>query len=74
MMPRAGEGKRVDLSLLEVTHLELGLDHFGLGIIQERDRLGRATRRRPLDLAQGDPLGRRGRRDRSGRRLRRLDG
>lgn len=40
---RSGQGKRVDLNLLEVTHLELGLDHFGLGIVQERDRLGRAT-------------------------------
>ncbi len=40
---RHGKVKRLDLSMIEITHLELGLDSFGLGVIQERDRLGRAS-------------------------------
>jgi hypothetical protein len=35
--------QRVDLSLVEVTHLAVRPDTFGLAIVQERDRLGRAT-------------------------------
>jgi hypothetical protein len=35
--------QRVDLSLVEVTHLAIRPDSYGLAIVQERDRLGRAT-------------------------------
>lgn len=35
--------QRVDLSLVEVTHLAIRPDSFGLAIVQERDRVGRAT-------------------------------
>lgn len=34
---------RVDLSLYQITHLIVRPDSFGLAIVQERDRLGRAT-------------------------------
>ncbi|MGE3818386.1 MAG: hypothetical protein AB7I30_03050 [Isosphaeraceae bacterium] len=35
--------RRIDLSLVEVTHLAIRPDSFGLAIVQERDRVGRAT-------------------------------
>ena len=35
--------QRVDLSLVEVTHLAILPETFGLAIVQERDRIGRAT-------------------------------
>ncbi len=38
-----GLAQRVDLSLVEVTHLSVRPDTFGLLIVQERDRIGRAT-------------------------------
>ena len=38
-----GLAQRVDLSLVEVTHLEIRPDTFGLLVVQERDRVGRAT-------------------------------
>ncbi len=34
---------RVDLNLYQLTHLEVRPDDYGLAVIQERDRLGRAT-------------------------------
>ena len=40
---RGGVRKLDDLSLVQVTHLELRPDDFGLSIVQERDRIGRAT-------------------------------
>ena len=38
-----GEAQRVDASLVEVTHLSIRPESFGLGIVQERDRVGRLT-------------------------------
>lgn len=35
--------QRVDLSLVEITHLAIRPDSFGLAVVQERDRVGRAT-------------------------------
>jgi hypothetical protein len=35
--------QRLDLSLVELTHLASRPDTYGLGLVQERDRLGRAT-------------------------------
>jgi len=35
--------QRVDLSLVEVSHLVIRPDSFGLAVVQERDRVGRAT-------------------------------
>lgn len=35
--------QRVDLSLVEVTHLAIRPETFGLMIVQERDRIGRST-------------------------------
>ena len=35
--------QRVDLSLVELTHLALKPESFGLAVVQERDRVGRAT-------------------------------
>src|SRR5262249_52497343 len=40
---RRNAASRLDLSLVEVTHLEIRPDSFGLAIVQERDRVGRAT-------------------------------
>ncbi|AMV38531.1 hypothetical protein [Planctomyces sp. SH-PL62] len=40
---RRGEQRRVDLRLVELTHLAIKPDSFGLAIVQERDRIGRAT-------------------------------
>jgi hypothetical protein len=40
---RRNGAQRVDLSLVEVTHLSIRPDTYGLAIVQERDRLGRAT-------------------------------
>ena len=38
-----GEAQKVDASLVEVTHLAVRPEGFGLGIVQERDRVGRLT-------------------------------
>lgn len=35
--------QRVDLSLVEITHLAIQPDEFGIAVVQERDRVGRAT-------------------------------
>jgi hypothetical protein len=35
--------RRLDVSLIEVTHLAIDPDGFGLAIVQERDRIGRIT-------------------------------
>jgi hypothetical protein len=35
--------QRVDLSLVEITHLAIQPDEFGIVVVQERDRIGRAT-------------------------------
>ena len=40
---RANTAQRVDLALTEITHLAIRPDTYGLGIVQERDRIGRAT-------------------------------
>ena len=40
---RRNSAQRIDLSLVEITHLAIRPDSFGLAIVQERDRLGRAT-------------------------------
>jgi hypothetical protein len=40
---RRNTTQRVDLSLVEITHLAIRPDSFGLAIVQERDRVGRAT-------------------------------
>jgi WD40 repeat protein len=40
---RKNQAQRLDLSLCELTHLAIEPDSYGLGIVQERDRVGRAT-------------------------------
>lgn len=40
---RRGKAQRVDLSMVEITHLAIDPDSYGLGVVQERDRIGRAT-------------------------------
>ncbi len=35
--------RRLDLDLVQITHLALRPDGYGLGVVQERDRVGRAT-------------------------------
>jgi len=40
---RRNTQKRLDLSLVELTHLVIKPDSFGLAIVQERDRIARAT-------------------------------
>ena len=40
---KANTAQRVDLSLTEITHLAIDPGSYGLGIVQERDRIGRAT-------------------------------
>jgi hypothetical protein len=40
---RRNTQRRLDLSLLELTHLAIRPDSFGLALIQERDRIGRVT-------------------------------
>ena len=37
------EARRVDLGLFEVTHLAIRPERYGVAVIQERDRIGRAT-------------------------------
>ncbi|MEJ7640011.1 MAG: hypothetical protein WKF75_19085 [Singulisphaera sp.] len=37
---RRNAAQRIDLSLVEITHLAIHPDSFGLAIVQERDRLG----------------------------------
>ncbi len=40
---RRSKAQRVDLSMVEITHLAIDPDSYGLGVVQERDRIGRAT-------------------------------
>jgi len=40
---RRARALRADLSLVELTHLAIRPDSYGIGVIQERDRIGRAT-------------------------------
>lgn len=40
---RRNTQRRLDLSLVELTHLVIRPDSFGLALIQERDRIGRVT-------------------------------
>jgi hypothetical protein len=40
---RRNEKQRIDVSLLELTHLAIKPDEFGLALVQERDRVGRLT-------------------------------
>ena len=40
---RRNEAQRLDLNLINMTHLVIRPDTFGLAIIQDRDRLGRAS-------------------------------
>ena len=40
---RKNTAQRVDFSLAELTHLSILPDSYGLAIVQERDRVGRAT-------------------------------
>ncbi len=40
---RRNLGGRLDVSLVEVTHLAIRPDSYGLAIVQERDRVGRVT-------------------------------
>ena len=40
---RKNTAHKVDLSMVEITHLAIRPDDFGLAIVQERDRIGRAT-------------------------------
>jgi hypothetical protein len=40
---RRNSAQRVDLSLVEITHLAIRPDTYGLCVVQERDRVGRAT-------------------------------
>lgn len=39
----ANTAQRVEISLAELTHLAILPDSYGLGIVQERDRIGRTT-------------------------------
>lgn len=40
---RANKARRLDLNLFSMTHLAIRPDTFGLAIVQERDRIGRAV-------------------------------
>ena len=40
---RRNTQRRVDVSLVELTHLAIRPDSFGLALVQERDRIGRIT-------------------------------
>ena len=40
---RRNTHRRLDLSLVELTHLVIRPDSFGLALVQERDRIGRVT-------------------------------
>jgi hypothetical protein len=40
---KRGSQRRLDVSLLELTHLAIRPDDFGLALVQERDRVGRLT-------------------------------
>lgn len=49
---RRNLAQRLDLSLAELTHLAILPDSFGIALVQERDRVGRAT---PADGGSGRP-------------------
>jgi len=40
---RSNEKRRLDVSLVELTHLAIKPDDYGLALVQERDRIGRIT-------------------------------
>ena len=40
---RRNSERRLDLDLVELTHLDIKPDSFGLALVQERDRIGRVT-------------------------------
>lgn len=40
---RRNTAQRLDLSLIELTHLAIQPDSYGLAVVQERDRIGRVT-------------------------------
>jgi hypothetical protein len=40
---RHGVQRRLDVSLVELTHLAINPDEFGLALVQERDRIGRLS-------------------------------
>lgn len=40
---RSGSHHRLDASLVELTHLEIRPDDYGVAVVQERDRIGRLT-------------------------------
>jgi len=40
---RRNTAQRIDLSLVELSHLAVRPDSFGLAVVQDRDRVGRAT-------------------------------
>jgi len=40
---RREEKRRIDVSLVELTHLAIKPDDYGLALVQERDRIGRLT-------------------------------
>ena len=40
---RRNSERKLDLSLVELTHLDIKPDSFGLALVQERDRIGRVT-------------------------------
>ena len=40
---RRNTQRRLDVSLVELTHLAIRPDSFGLALVQERDRMGRVT-------------------------------
>ena len=40
----AGAHDRLDVSLVELTHLEIRPDDYGVALVQERDRIGRLSR------------------------------
>ena len=61
---RRNSAQRLDLSLVEITHLAIRPDSFGLAIVQERDRLGRATPAGRWDLETVAEVARRRPRDR----------
>lgn len=40
---RGNVGNRIDLSLVELSHIAIQPDHYGIALVQERDRIGRVS-------------------------------